>query len=211
MDDGEVRLAIRLIIALGTGIVVAVLVLVNAWKTHGGSSSFFMSRFVTMHKLQQLDAEIVAYQGRHGVPPAALADLRERADSGVEPDGSFHGGWDEPVVYSVTGGRYSITSLGEDAAPGGTLNGCDIVFGQPLPPEAFPSLIEFYRDEKAAGMAMLSIASGILVDLAALIAIRAPDTGRGNVRSLVLNVLLVIGGSLVLAAILSTFEFPSGH
>lgn len=202
---------LRLTIALGTGIVVGVLTLVTAWVAYGGFSFFPMDRFATLHRLQQLDAEIVAYVRRHGRPPATLAELRERAESEVEPDGVFHDGWGEPVVYSVSGDRYSITSLGADAAPGGTLESSDIVHGQPLPPEACPTLAELYSDERSNGMAALSFASGILATLAAPLAIQPGDLGGTGIRSLVLKLVCVAGASLALAAFLSLLEVPSGH
>lgn len=214
------RLLLRLLISLAVGAVVTVAALMTAWRSHGVQLSLSTEEtFITAEQMTAIAREVWTFRERTGWLPATLGELSEA----TEPDGarwwSWNDGWGHPLVYSVEGNDYALTSLGRDGSPGGTGLDSDLTRRSSqgfLPFVAAPTLTQFFHDLPTSGIIWGCVGSGLLAAMAALVTIRTPDLllrPRGMLAlavKLVVVTLLAFGLALWLSA-LELLPMGGGH
>ena len=211
-DPPPPRLALRLLIPLVVGCVVAIVAVLAAWVEHGGRWILAPRQSMTAGILERTGEAISAFRKKHGRLPAALEELGGLPDAQAGEYMETIDGWDRPLVYGVEGDGYTLVSLGRDGRPGGIGLDYDLGgAGRPLPPASFPTLAQFLFEMDTGRMIQACLACGIMAALAALVTVRGPDLGRGGLLILVVKLALVTGVSLGLAIVLSALEMPSGH
>jgi hypothetical protein len=190
-------LSIRALISLVVGLIVVAGTLdagarANRWVR--------ILQIMTRSTLLEMDGEIRAYRANNGKLPPDLAVL----------EGFRRDAWDRPLIYTVRGESYALSSLGADGLPGGVGLDSDLTPGPP-PSHATPTLAEFLAHPSSAQMIRAAWLAGTGAFGLTLWTIRRQGFGRGSLALLSWRVALTLVGTLTLSMWLIVLHVPSGH
>jgi len=196
------------------------------------SSAIRYAPLLTLRDIGRVRDAIEEYRRQHRRLPRRLSDFPQvtgRVDKTGWPldwwgRGRFH--------YWTDGTRYRISSYGRDGKPGGLgldydLSSDDLANDDPsraagglpaLPREAEPTFWQFATDlqyGRTHGSGAMMLAASILAGAAAFfLAFRGARETRpavGSVAALVLNLIVIMGGALLVGTFMAAFHAPSGH
>ena len=206
------HLGTRILIALGAGHLVAVIVLLTAWQQIGGMPDVRSEQLETRHVLEQISYQMKEYRRRHGTLPQSLSEAVSVYSSHPEPDPPVDG-WGRPLIYSVDGEDYTVTSLGRDGKPGGAGLDYDMSIsdaGAGLRTDRL-TLRQFLWDAPTTGIIWTCVVAGVVVFFISLSTVDpAAFHGRGLVTSII-NLILTIGGTAMAAFFMTTLHIPNHH
>lgn len=203
------RLAVRLLISLGFGAVVAAVAVVVAWRLYGKQVQFASEEGQdTYRELRGLERALADHEKETGRIPGSLRELAQFMAPGGPEDEPFSDGWGHPFSYSLQGNRYTIVSLGSDRKQGGKGLESDIILLDHTiqSPDASPTLEQFLFEMKTSLHIRACLGSGLLSALTALVTIRALDGSGGGILALALKLLGVTVAALILVIALVTLE-----
>lgn len=227
------NLVSRWLAAILVGITVFVLSSLSVWRM---SDSTIMDNDMvnnwTWTALMATDSLIMERIEQGGSPPQSLqeisSDLRnttfDHSRIKILRKGVPIDGWGRPIIYSVDGTSYKVTSYGRDGKPGGT--GLDRDqhrshyewIGQateeaPIhtdPP--MPSLRQFiFELPPGKGMLRACFLSGVIAFITALFLIRPARTSKVRASALIIQIAGVILVSIFFATMIMQLHIPSGH
>jgi hypothetical protein len=210
------RIGIRIAVSTNVGLLVTAVAIVVAWRDIGNMDQIRSEQRTTRQGIRDIERSVQRYRETKATLPESLEEVR---GSGGEYSVRFQqdrngnplDGWGRPLLYSVTGGEYVITSLGRDGRPGGIGLDCDLSNLKEWPEEAAPSLGQVLAHPSMRGIVRVCLACGVLAFLLSL-AIVDPSTIRTQgILPLAITIGLTILGALFIAYFLSLIQIANYH
>jgi type II secretory pathway pseudopilin PulG len=216
---GQKYLLLRLLIAVGVGMVISAISIYVAWANAGNARAAWDERELTRIYLRNIDEAIVLYQQKSNALPSSLEQLCAITNADnmgflqrlLEDKGGFGDAWQHPLIYSKDGTNFLVASYGRDGKPGGRGPDADLTDKNPRPKEAWPTFGQFLQNERFYGMIGSSIICGILAAFLSMLTVRVPDLSRRGITILVLSLCATLIGTLLVATMITAVHVPSGH
>jgi len=213
------HLLLRLLIAVGVGIVISAISIFVAWETAGNARTAWFEQYLTRVYLKDIDDAIVLYQQKSNALPSSLEQLRALtnddhvvfASRSLVPEGGFWDGWQHPFIYLKEGTNFLVASYGRDGKPGGRGPDADLTDKDPQPKAAWPTFSQFLHNEHFGGMIASSIICGVLAAFLSLLTVRIPGLNKRGITTLIISLGATLIGALFITIYLTAVHVPSGH
>ncbi len=209
------RIGIRVAISTNVGILVAAIALVVAWRNIGGMGEVRPEQWATHQAMSDIDGLIQMHRNATRTLPRSLEELRRRDESWIhfqrDENGRPLDGWGRPLLYSVDGAKYVVTSLGRDGQPGGVGWDCDLSNIDQWPKKAVPTIGQFLGHPVTRGIVFTCLACGILAFFVSLVTVEPLALQSRGVLPLLIRLGATVVGALFAANIMSFLHIPNYH
>jgi hypothetical protein len=221
----------RLLASLAAGSLILLIVIAVSYQQYCGSAIRYDQR-LTLESIARVVDALQDYQGERHTLPKTLDELPNlqlvRTDDQSRPADY----WRRPLQYQVNGSRYRVFSSGRDGKPGGlgldydlsnddlteTKDRDDSARWRTLPAKARPTFRQFLSDRGGSvnsgsgqAMALASLISGLTAFLLAFLILGAPPKAKGRSVSVAFELLIALGGTLLVGLSIAVLHVPSGH
>ncbi len=196
------RLAIRLVLALAMGCIVAWMPLNMArgsWMTQ-----FSTQQTTTQWRLKSVVSAVEFYKQERGNYPADLQTLSP--DKFGKTDG-----WKRPWVYSVTGGKALVESLGRDGKRGGSHEDADLSNFAPRPKTAQLSTWGQWMHPAALGLRIVALLVGTSMATLIFVGLKQQTFERKSLLPLAISLFVSLAIAVFGAGFIAVAHVPSGH
>lgn len=207
--------ATRVLIAVGAGYLVAVIASIAAWLPMRFMPNFGPKVLSTSHVLRDIKQTIDDYQRDANSLPQSLAELRPlyRGDDRLTWDEQSNplDAWGRPLVYSVDGPNFVLSSFGRDGKPGGVGLDADLIIGRGEPKEFQVPFRQFILHKPARGVVITCLAGGGVVFFISMTTIDPSKLrGKGAVAIAVKLAVTVIG-AVMISFFMTALHIPNHH
>ncbi len=200
----------RLILALGSGMLITGLCLDNVSK---GAATFYARYPQTRtRKIFEKTTKLVAeYQRENGYLPASVADLGYDWGDTPREKRQIYDAWRRPIIYQVRGSKIQFISYGADGEPGGRGLNCDLTSDNPNPRQAKLSRLENLRHPLSQGMNLAALVCGILVSILTFGSIKNESFERRNWLRTAIGLSITLVAASLVSIVITLMHVPSGH
>ncbi len=208
--------AVRILISLAAGCLVAVIACLVAWLPMRWMPSFGPKVQSTLHTFSAIESMLMQHQQGMNALPRSLAELRRIAPTYDElhwdQDSHPLDAWGRPILYSVEGGQFTLSSFGRDGKPGGVGLDADLVRPDADPEEFMIPFHQFVLHEPARGVVATCVVCGIVVFFVGMVSI-APSAmqSKAGIVAVLLKVVVTILGAVIAAAFITALHIPNHH
>jgi general secretion pathway protein G len=207
------NLIIRLAIAFSVWIVVTGISLHVAHRNLANSMGWRIQQFKTQLFLKSVAKTIDEYQRNHGKFPDSLEDVRGNENMSLIPyvDGRYLDGWGNAFAFSSTGGNCVVTSYGRDGKSGGAGLDCDLSTLNWEPPEAVPTLRQFYFEMETRSVMSSCVICGALAYALTLFTVKVSNFRTMDIPVVLIWLGIVCVSACAVAGVIAALHVPSGH
>ncbi len=176
------------------------------------SSSYTSPQFGTQACLKQIIAAIGEYQRSHGTLPRTLDQLHHDPPLvGI----SIQDAWGQPLVYTVYGTDYSVTSYGQDGKPGGTGWDMDLTLTSQAGDFHFVHSLPTFRQYLTASIMQNAIwtawITGLLAAILCFVSLKPRPLTRRSIAGLLFQTGVIFVAAVLVGGIITELHVPSGH
>ena len=196
------RLAIRLVLALATGCIVAWMPLNIArgsWMTQ-----FSPEQMTTQGALKRVSFVVEDYKKRHGFYPTNFQTLLPAGLDDAD-------GWKRRWVYSMSAGKPLIESLGRDGKRGGSHENADLSNLAPRPNNAQLSMWGQWMHPAALGLRIVALIVGASMATLVFVGLKEQTFERKSLLPLAISLFVSLAIAVFGAGFIAIAHVPSGH
>lgn len=196
------------VVAFLVGSIVSGMCLYTAWQNIRPAPLLSREQYITCRAIEEIRASINDYTKSNAVPKTLdeLPDAQKwRWQFPLED------GWGRPLIYTVNGTNWLVTSYGRDAKPGGIGLDCDLTSSSLRPKESLPTLHQFVFDLPTSGAIWGCFICGLAAFLLALFTLKPPLLTRQTIFVVIFKLGLTIIGTLIAGSMITAVHVPSGH
>ena len=197
------QLRIRLIISLVFGLIVTSVAL----STVGGTRSrdVLYEQKTTRNSFARIDVALAKYRAQNQRYPQSLRELE--LDWTTAKDG-----WRRDWIYSLSGGKPLVESLGRDGKRGGIGTDTDLSNVNPRPPQTHVPFWMRVQEDDVAMMIVSAFVCGLFASIIMLGALEKATFARQELWLLLPALLMALAVATVGAAFITILHVPtSGH
>lgn len=188
--------------------------LVAAWLAYRSGSSD-RRRFLTFRIMNTLGQAIEQYYQKEKQWPSVLDDLPESDKEMIRyyKEKEIVDGWGNGFLYEKEDEHFTITSLGRDGAYGGIGLDHDITNHNHSPPDALPTLYQFYFQMPTEGMVVSCALSGGIAFLISILTLSRKKNDAQASSYPIFGIMMTVLFAAIFGVLLSILHIPivSGH
>lgn len=162
--------------------------------------------FMTRYGIKLMAPLLDAYKKEKHTLPRRLEDLHIDLNDSVYSDG-----WGRHYLYQALGEHYVITSYGRDGVPGGIGLDADIKSDNLSPKEERVTFSQLIRLEGAEKMIQVAGISGVFATVLCFALFRPITASTPKMGAIALQLLLLVAGASIVAAIVTGLHLPNPH
>jgi general secretion pathway protein G len=200
---------LRVLIAIGVGLVVCGISLFVAWQ-NARDADAFTEQALTRHLLRQFSQTITQYQRVFHAAPRSMEELLAMTN-GFQGSPLMIDGWERPFLFSSDGTNCLITSYGRDGRPGGIGLDSDLTSRSWRTKVSLATFLQFLQAQSTRKMTASCILCGGLAFLLSLFTIKTSELKGSGLIIVATKLGATIIGAVIVASIISVFHIPSGH
>ena len=209
----EAKLAFRLVIAGVTGVGVALITVVVAWRGTGSIGPVSPKQWTTRMDLRAFDRAILTYREENNCLPLTLSDLqtpdRPIYNINLEGDAPLDG-WHRPLEYTTDGAKYTLSSLGRDGKTGGRGLDYDLTPSTPFTASP-PTFAQFLFDCPTGPILTSCLLTGLIAFALSWNLARPHELTRQNLSVFGFRLVTTAIGTVIVGFCLAVLHIPSGH
>lgn len=170
----------------------------------------------TLHSFSYIESMLTQYQQETDALPRSLAELR-RIDPPYDEldwDQDSHplDAWGRPIMYSVEGAQFALSSFGRDGKPGGVGLDADLSRPDADPEEFMIPFHQFILHEPARGVIATCLACGVVVFFIGVVTVDpSAMQSKAGVMAVLMKLAATIFGAVITAAFITALHIPNHH
>lgn len=167
-------------------------------------TQFSPEQITTQRSLKRVAFVIEDYKTNHGSYPANLQKILPAGLDDVD-------GWKRRWVYSMSGGKPLVESLGRDGKRGGSHENADLSNLAPRPDIAQLSMWGQWMHPAALGLRVVALLVGASVATLVFVGLKQQTFERKSLLPLAISLLVSLSIAVFGAGCIAIAHVPSGH
>jgi hypothetical protein len=205
----------RILISVAIGFLVAVIACIAAWLPMRWMPNFGPKVMSTLYAFSDIEVMIRQYQSDTNSLPQSLAELRPFDKPYYRCNWDLNSNpldaWGRPIIYSVDGTQFTLSSFGRDGKPGGVGLDADLPDPQAEPDYFVVPFHQFIFHKPARGVVGTCLVSGLVVFFIGMITIDPSGLTSKRVVPLVVTLAVTVIGAVIASFFIAALHIPNHH